>query len=32
MNMVAVTPIANGQQAFECLRCGHAEKRKSEEP
>jgi exosome complex RNA-binding protein Csl4 len=30
--MIAVAPLKNVEQPFECLRCGNTEKRKSEEP
>jgi len=32
MSMIATSPIRDSKQAFECLRCSHAEKRKIEEP
>jgi hypothetical protein len=31
MNMIATSPIRDNKQAFECLRCSHAEKRKVED-
>jgi hypothetical protein len=32
MSMIATSPIRDCKQAFECLRCDHAEKRRIEEP
>jgi transcription elongation factor Elf1 len=30
MNMIALAPIQNCKQSFECLRCGHQESRRIE--
>ena len=31
MHMIATEKVLNSKQAFECLRCGHQETRRSEE-
>jgi Zn ribbon nucleic-acid-binding protein len=31
MNMIATSKTRDNMQIFECLRCGHSEKRKSED-
>lgn len=30
MNMIAIEPVANKKQKFECLRCGHQEDRNAD--